>query len=432
MFECGVFALTALWAVDGFLRGNLSIKSPALALPLLALAAFAFLQTVEFGGAGRTISASPFATQLFAFKLLSLVAAGQLLLTYVSSASRLRALICVIVGVGVASAFFGIIRQAAHHEGQGFVLPYLMPESGFAQFINRNHFAYLAEMSLGLAVGMAVCSRKGQSRIFWAAAAVPLWISLVLSNSRGGILSMAGQAIFTLFLLTFRRHRAGRDRQGDHAGRRAWSPRILAYRLLLIGTILTAVGAGIVWVGGERLMGRLETGGDVEASEEVESVAANRADFWRATLRLVGDHPLVGTGFGAFREAITPYHEGSGKLAPQEAHNDYLEVLASGGLLGGLVFAWFTAALVFKSVRQLTRHHRPFWRYNGFGAAVGIVGVAIHSFVDFGLHVGVNAYVFTALVVIATSRLQEGEHHPGVSIIGPESGRPVRRESVAV
>ena len=40
-----------------------------------------------------------------------------------------------------------------------------------------------------------------------------------------------------------------------------------------------------------------------------------------------------------------------------------------------------------------------------FGALIGIFGVLIHSFVDFGLHVMVNALVFIAVIVIGTANI---------------------------
>jgi phosphotransferase system glucose/maltose/N-acetylglucosamine-specific IIC component len=43
-----------------------------------------------------------------------------------------------------------------------------------------------------------------------------------------------------------------------------------------------------------------------------------------------------------------------------------------------------------------------------FGAAIGILGVLVHSLFDFGLHMLVNALVFAALIVIAT-RSSQGE-----------------------
>mgnify|MGYP003694069815 CR=1 FL=1 len=39
-------------------------------------------------------------------------------------------------------------------------------------------------------------------------------------------------------------------------------------------------------------------------------------------------------GMGAYWVSITAYHDASGVMTPQEAHNDYLELLASGGLVG--------------------------------------------------------------------------------------------------
>ena len=42
-----------------------------------------------------------------------------------------------------------------------------------------------------------------------------------------------------------------------------------------------------------------------------------------------------------------------------------------------------------------------------FGAILGIVGVAAHSLVDFGLHIIVNAVVFLTLIMMATTRSDE-------------------------
>ena len=40
---------------------------------------------------------------------------------------------------------------------------------------------------------------------------------------------------------------------------------------------------------------------------------------------------------GGYWIAIPGYHNASGTLVPQEAHNDYLELLASGGIIGALM-----------------------------------------------------------------------------------------------
>lgn len=109
---------------------------------------------------------------------------------------------------------------------------------------------------------------------------------------------------------------------------------------------------------------------------------------------------------GGYWIAIPGYHNASGTLAPQEAHNDYLELLASGGIIGAAIGIWF-GVILFKRTRATFRSPSQFRRAASFGAALGIVGVGVHSLVDFGLHMIVNALVFMTLVVIATTDLKD-------------------------
>jgi O-antigen ligase len=102
--------------------------------------------------------------------------------------------------------------------------------------------------------------------------------------------------------------------------------------------------------------------------------------------------------------AITAYHDASGSLTPQEAHNDYLELLSSGGLVGVALGVWFAVALIRLTGKNLKSADR-FGRAARFGAVMGIAGVAVHSLVDFGLHLIANALVFVILIMIATARI---------------------------
>jgi O-antigen ligase len=110
---------------------------------------------------------------------------------------------------------------------------------------------------------------------------------------------------------------------------------------------------------------------------------------------------------GGYWAAIPRFHDASGTMTPQEAHNDYLELLASGGLVGLALGVWF-AVVVFKRTRENLRSPNRFRRAACLGATIGIAGAAVHSLVDFGLHTIVNALVFTTLIVIATSKAPWG------------------------
>ncbi|HLE62195.1 MAG TPA: hypothetical protein VI750_03600, partial [Pyrinomonadaceae bacterium] len=193
VFECSVFALGALWIFHGLLSGRWRVRGLGLLAPLFALIILGCFQILP----SRSISADPFETRLFVSRLLALVLAAELLLCYTTTRHRLQALVKVLIAVGVPTALFGIARQTMQGPTMGFILPSLEPGSGYGQFINRNHFAFLMEMTLGLLLGLVMARGITRDRILtYLALAAPVWAALVLSNSRGGIVSMLCQVLF--------------------------------------------------------------------------------------------------------------------------------------------------------------------------------------------------------------------------------------------
>jgi O-antigen ligase len=117
------------------------------------------------------------------------------------------------------------------------------------------------------------------------------------------------------------------------------------------------------------------------------------------------DHPFAGVGLGGYWAAIPQYHDASGEYTPQQAHNDYLELLASGGLIGFLIFLYFVFALL-RRARETLRDGDAPRRAAVYGALAGLFGVAVHSLFDFGLHMTANAALFVALVATASADVQ--------------------------
>ncbi|HEU4507853.1 MAG TPA: O-antigen ligase family protein, partial [Pyrinomonadaceae bacterium] len=129
---------------------------------------------------------------------------------------------------------------------------------------------------------------------------------------------------------------------------------------------------------------------------------ASRSDFWESTLKMFAANPVLGVGLGGYWIGITAYHDASGRMVPQEAHNDYLELLSSGGVIGFAIGLWFVVIAV-RMMRRNRFADRGFMRAARLGALLGLAGVAAHSLVDFGLHIMVNAVVFITLIMIATT-----------------------------
>lgn len=364
-FICGVFGIFIL----GIFQSKIALNPSHVLLPLLALSALAFFQSWLW------ISADPFQTRFFALQLLSLTAFLALLYNYATTEDRVRVLVYTIIGIAIVSAVFGILRQTTQYQ-TGFLLPLLKPNQGFAQFVNKNHFAYLMEMALGLVMGLIIAGGSKQ-RLLQFALLLPIWIALVLSNSRGGILAMLAQVtIAPLFLL-----------------------RTATLKLALAAVLVAGVLFGTIWVGGERLVTNFTAAGNELTATNTDG--ASRNEIWRASLKMFAAHPLLGVGLGAYWIGITAYHDASGVLTPQEAHNDYLELLSSGGVVGLALGIWFVVIVV-RLARRNLNVDTGFIRAVRIGAVLGLAGVAAHSLLDFGLHLFGNTVVFLTLIMLAT------------------------------
>jgi O-antigen ligase len=407
VFECTVFALTALWIFESSLGQLRRIPAPAMQPAIIILVMFAVAQILPWrivNDNWKTISADPYETWRFCVYLSSLLLTGMLLHRYTSSPRRLRLLVYVIIGIGVASAAFGIARQMVQGDAYLPLLTRLWPGRGYGQFINQNHFTFLMEMVLGLVLGLLVGGGISRERLFmFVAAAVTVSAALVMSNSRGGIFSMICQLLFLAIMFGVARSQKeiSTPRRRAYFRLQRFSKSLIA-RTLLIVSLLSVVVVSIAWLGGDQLAQRMET---VERDFSMGSseVRANvtRWDIWSATWKSIKDHPILGVGFGAYSVAISKYHDGSGDMRPRQAHNDYLDLLASGGVIGLSLFAWFIIAFI-KQLPGPLRSRDPFRRSACLGALVGVFGVAVHSLVDFGLHITTNALIFISLIVIAT------------------------------
>jgi hypothetical protein len=413
VFECAVFALGLLWIIHGlwdgaWIQGSMRVFYPMIALVALALVQSLPLWQMDWAGTKvwYAISADPFESRRFALKTAALILAGVMLVRYTGNRRRLSVLVHAIIGVALASALFGIARQAAQH-APGFGLSLLRPGIGYAQFINKNHFAYLMEMATALVAGVAIMrSEKRERLLIYLAAFLVMWVALVLSNSRGGLLAMVAQVVCApaIFL-------DARPRAADQA--KSWT-RSVAVRVAMIGALLIVVAAGVFWLGGDQLATGAETASIEIAGADPSELheGARRRDIWRSTWLMFKAHPITGAGFGGYWAEVPLFHQASGRLTPQQAHNDYLEVLASGGIVGVALLIWFALVTV-RQARDALTATDGFQRAVASGAIIALVGVAVHSMVDFGLHITLNALVFVALLAILSLKAMTPPARPG-------------------
>ena len=404
--------------IESLGRRSLRVAEPGFLLPLVGVLGLAFIQTVQWPGAASAISVDPYETRSFILTFGSLIIAAEVLFLYTTTTHRLKCVVGLVIAVGSFSAVFGLV-QAFYFDSRSAWLPgQFFPEQGFAQFINRNHFALLIEMALGLLLGVLI---KGGiparfKLVGWILAAIMAY-SAIAANSRGGLVSLAALILFAVAAYLMTRQVTGNGFRKDlRRNSFSWMTQFrrisaAAGILLLVTGLIVVI---IAFVGGETTVTRFEKLRD--ELETVNSAGVNRNLIWKATLDLFESEPLFGVGFGGYGAAITNFDTSGGKYRLQQAHNEYLEILSNGGIVGFALFALF-AVMVGRRTWKNVKSADSFREASSFGAAMGIFGVLIHSFVDFGLHIPINAFIFAVLIVIATVDIKG---------IAPQDGEKVK------
>jgi O-antigen ligase len=417
IFECAVFLVSILAAIETSIGKGISRDDLKLFAPLLLLTLFVVFQSLPLFsrigplGLGSSLSADPYGTRLVAIRIFALVLTALLLLRYTCNKARLRNLIYIILAVGLASAFSGIMRKNLQ-QGSGFFLPGLtIVDRSFGQFVNRNHFAYLMEMCLGLSLGLIVAETSRHKRLMvLLAVSAFLWVALIYSNSRGGILASLCQLLLLGVMLDplSRLRKAKLDTRWRLFQALAGG---LAMRAFLCLSLIALFAFGVLWIGGEPVIFNFQQAAtDFSQQEMQNNVNTSRKEIWSATWQLIKAHPIAGVGFGGYWVGITRYHNASGAMTPQQAHNDYLELMASGGIIACALVVWF-AVMFLKRARQNLHSSDSYYRAACLGALIGLFGVAVHSFVDFGIHITINALILFALIIIAVQDKRVAELH---------------------
>jgi hypothetical protein len=112
------------------------------------------------------------------------------------------------------------------------------------------------------------------------------------------------------------------------------------------------------------------------------AVRPGRLFLWRAAIRMVVAHPLLGVGPDNFRLRYGDY-SGLADADPRlHSNNMYIEMMAGGGLVGGLAFLWLmwrAAGLVVAAIRP---GETASFDDTSAGVAAAGIAVLIHGTVD--------------------------------------------------
>lgn len=384
ILEIGAAALFVLWSVVVIRRGQLEIHWNWLYLPLLGLGVVAIVQCV-FG-----LSVYPYLTKIELLRWGAYVLLIFLTFESFRTEEHVKQFVWFLLSLGFVVSLFGIIQHFTFN-GKLYWLVSLRSGAGpFGPFVDGDHFAGFVELTapLGLALLLFRSRRREQVTLLLLLTIVPIG-ALILSASRGGILGLFLE--FALLAFLSRAHRMGRKQ---------W---------LAAVAIALVAGNFIIWLGVSKAVERFAQLTHEGISREL------RVSIYQDTWRIVLEHPLVGTGLGTL-VAVYPRHASfyNGQTV-DHAHNDYLELLADTGIVGGLCGLSFIVLLFWQGLAGLQSAAGYFARAMIAGSLAACAGLLLHSLVDFNLHIPSNALIFFLLSCIATANWTKaslGRHVP--------------------
>lgn len=286
------------------------------------------------------------------------------------------------------------------HKTWHFARVYLDRASG--TYINPNHLAGLLEMMLPLAFAYVLAGRaRPVTKVFLGYAALVLLAGIAMTGSRGSWVAV-GLSLLLLFAVL--------------ASHRSYRLPAIVMLVLLVGGSLYLVAQNNPF---RQRLQRAFTGNQVELDM--------RGDIWEATMQMWRDHLWLGVGPGHYNARWREYRPARVQLQPDRAHNDYLNILVDWGVVGGGIVAGLLALLalgVRKTWGYVRRSEREFKsnRSDKFafvaGATFGLVALAVHSFVDFNLHIPANAIIAVTLAALLCShvRFATEQHWTGAGV----------------
>ena len=397
LFNLGGLTILVLWVVDSWRLGTFRVSRNLLQLPLLAALALGLVQllplrTVASDSAFElvnTLSLDPYSTRLVLVQLATLLIYFAATLVFVDTPHRLHVLVRTIMIFGFCLAIFGL-TQSFTSPTKVYWVRELPQSTAFGPFINRHHFAGYMELTIALPLGLLFAGGvEKDKRLLYVFIVGMMGIALVMTASRGGIISLVAEIMFLVVVTAIWRSQSERRRTQSSRFRQV-GKRVGMATALLFGLFI-----GVIALGGGFSIDRFID------SVNYNDPTTGRAHFWSVTLDIIKAHPYVGTGLGAFGVVYTKYDTRNGFFRLEQAHNDYLQVLSDGGIIGGVVALSFVLLLFYLALKR-ARSHDDFRRGVALAALSGCFAVLVHSFFDFTLHTTSNALLFLVMAALAT------------------------------
>jgi hypothetical protein len=304
-----------------------------------------------------------------------------------------------ISGIGLVLAAVGIAQHVTspHTVYWGRAFKYTEP---FGPFMNRSDFATWLIMALPLAGGYLLARFESRRRrsgellssdafdntaMFLTVAMGLMAAGLMVGLSRSGLIGVTAAAVSMWMFSERRMHRRN--------------------RIWLLGGVAALALVAVAFASTSAVSRRI--------GETLNATASSgRVAIWRATVPIVRDFWRTGTGVGAYERAMLVYQPAPHETYFNHAHNEYLQLLAEGGLALAVPGALALGAAALLIRRRLAADRTPIYWVRA-GAVSGLIAAAVQSVWETGLRRPANTLMFAVIAAIAVyaAKEQDGRRH---------------------
>lgn len=336
-----------------------------------------------------------------------------------------------VLAIGVLVALLGIVQRFTWN---GKILWFFIPQDwdgpqfgenprASGPFVNSDHFANYLTLIFPLALAwlswelhLPVRLRRPAVRLFSSVGLLLFFMGILLSLSRGGWIGMiiGGGVFLAIFPAQRLPWLFGRGK------RKWWLVLVVLLAFLLLAFFL--IGPA----------GRSQV--DLRLGETVtrETSLWVRVTAWRDSWGMVKDFPWWGVGLGAWSELFPRYQQPPWSISSfGEAHNDYVQLLVEGGLVGAGLLAWFFIQVGRKLKAKLPlamEESAPFYA----ALVAALAAMAFHEGVDFNLQIPANALLFTVLLASALRLAVSGKEARASADLQASEREPAAPESLQI
>jgi O-antigen ligase len=266
-----------------------------------------------------------------------------------------------LLGGGVA--LLDVLQQASHTGKYFWLFPSGYPDI-YATFAYYNNFSQFIELTLPITLWLGLNHRE--PRYNWLLLSALQIGAVVACGSRAGAVLVVAELLSVLLLAFLRR-------------RGVLSLKVIGLTLLL--------SVGFIYVAGFKTV--------LHKLDRTDQLATRR-EINEASLAMIKARPLTGWGLGAYVPVYKMFALYDDGTWVNQAHNDYLEWAAE----GGIPFACIMVVLILWTVRPAIRSVWP----------VGLLALCVHALVDYPFaRLGTCGWYFALVGMLVWQQAERSE-----------------------